>query len=251
MSKHKIYLFLTFLGMLFFAKDSAISLTNNVKENPKKNITTGVQQKPIVFKPRYLDKHNPKPRDINNFGGTRGFTESPLAIVPLEKSQILLSTLAAYPTFWIYLPKTKAKKLILTIKEKNSSVCYESEFSISGKSGIIGLKMSDNMTPLKIGSSYIWSVSIVNGNNPGPNDIWIESWIYRASLKNLPSQSSYLEQARWYSEQGIWYDALNSLTRARIADLNSNEIADLWDLFIKSVDLEQILNQPIKFEILN
>jgi hypothetical protein len=58
------------------------------------------------------------------------------------------------------------------------------------------------------------------------NDPALETGVRCVDSPEAINQGSALEQAAWYEEQGIWYDALNSLIQARQAQPHNQELSD-------------------------
>lgn len=165
-----------------------------------------------------------------------------MALVPTTNAGL---TLAQRPTFWVYLPKTSAKQVVLSIKEEGFQHHSQTFFSIEGKSGIISLKPSQDSTPLEVGKTYQWAVVLICGERPNPNDPSIVSWISRVASPEPKNQGTALIQAAWYGERGIWYDALDSLAEARHAEANDKALTNIWTEFLRSAGLGEIATEPL------
>jgi hypothetical protein len=201
----------------------------------------------ITFKPPVDD---PKP-DKTALGGRRtndkqcvqDATNNPsqtglTALVPLNGTG---STTSAHPTFWIYLPETTASKIILSVMEEKPDGAIkhhaQTAFPIPSQSGLISLKLSDEVSPLEVGKTYKWAVILVCGKSPHPNDPAIKARVNRIkpSLTNQPENP--VKQAIFYGEQGIWYDFLASLAQAKQANPNDQTVKIDWENMLKSLDL--------------
>lgn len=167
-------------------------------------------------------------------------------IIPVVPNNNFALTISDRPDFWIYLPPTSAKQAILSIKEAGTTPHWQQLVSLTGKTGIMGITLSDDAPALKIGKNYQWAVILVCGDRPNPNDPVVTSWIKRVEESQITKGANYpseLEKAADYAKQGVWYDALDIL----IAQKNSstNNWGDLWFQYLQSGSLENIANEPI------
>ncbi len=171
-------------------------------------------------------------------------TPSLIALVPTTNTGLIL---AERPTFFVYLAKTSARQVVLSIREQGTTHHSQTFVPITGESGIISLKPNQDSPPLEVGKIYQWAVVLVCGKRPNPNSPAIVSWVRRVALKKPQPQGKALEQAAWYGEQGIWYDALESLARAQRAQPDNNELHRIWAEFLNSEGLGAIATEPLRF----
>ena len=161
-------------------------------------------------------------------------------------------TVAERPNFWVYLPKTSAREAILSIKEEGIKAHWQQSISLTGEAGITGIKLVDDAPALEIGKNYQWTVILVCGSKPHPNDSMVTARIKRVDESEIRGDSCTapieLEKVAWYAKQGIWYDALDSLIEAKKPSLyNWN---DIWAKYLQSVGLAEIANEPIIIDYL-
>lgn len=157
-------------------------------------------------------------------------------------------TLAERPTFWVYLPKTSAQQVVLSLKAGNRHHS-QTLIQIAGEPGVIGIKPSDDSPALQVGKTYQWALVLVCGERPGPNDPVIVAWVRRVALpqpQNHFNQEA-LKQANWYGRQGIWYDTVTALAQAQRSQPDNNAFALTWANFLQLEGLEAIANQPLRF----
>ncbi|MGA7953768.1 MAG: DUF928 domain-containing protein [Gloeobacterales cyanobacterium] len=166
-----------------------------------------------------------------------------MALVPTTNRGL---TLAERPTFYVYLPETSAKQVALSIKEEGTKYHSQTFFPITGTSGIISLKPSDNSPPLEVGKNYQWAMVLLCDERPNPNDPAIASWVRRVALSKPTNQGTALQQAAWYGQNGVWYDALASLAEARRIQSNNKALTDDWTNLLKSAGLGPIATEPIQ-----
>lgn len=173
---------------------------------------------------------------------------SMMALVPSSNYGL---TLTERPTFFIALPKTSAQQLILSISENGKTYHSQTVIAIKDTPGIIKITPAQDAPPLEVGKEYQWSVVLVCGSKPGPNDPAIASWVRRvAPPQTMPSQLKQehsLAQAVWYGNQGLWYDALNALVEARRSQPQNEAMTSIWSEFLTSVGLQDVSSEPIRF----
>jgi Domain of Unknown Function (DUF928) len=166
-----------------------------------------------------------------------------MALVPKGNRGL---TLAERPTFYVHLPETSAKQVVLSLKEDGTKDHSQTLFPITGTSGIISLKPSDSSPPLEVGKTYQWAVVLLCGERPNPNDPAITAWVRRVALAQPKNQGTTLQQAAWYGQNGIWYDALASLAESRRTQSDNKALTDDWTDFLKSAGLEAIATESIQ-----
>lgn len=226
--------------------------TSNLSTRTDRTITR------VLFKPPPEDKKPERtqgagsrhdgqcPRDVSPTNVAKLSSERP-SMVPLVTTDNTGLTLAERPTFFIYLPETSAKQIVLSIREEGTTHHSQTFFPLTGVSGIINLQPSPDSPPLEVGKTYQWAVVLVCGERPNPNDPAIAASVRRISSPQSIKQGTALEQASWYGEQGIWYDALTSLVKARRSQPNNQDLTDIWVQFLESGGLADISAKPLQF----
>ncbi|VEP16161.1 conserved hypothetical protein [Hyella patelloides LEGE 07179] len=169
-------------------------------------------------------------------------------IVPNENYGL---TLKERPTFWVYLPQTSARQVILSIKEEGATPHWQQSIEVTKEEGIVGIKLADDAPILEAGKNYQWAVILVCENRPNPNDPVVTSWIKRidkSQIKegDLSTTATELEKAASYARQGIWYDALDILIAVKESSINNWQ--DIWLRYLQSGGLTEIANEPIIIE---
>ncbi|MGI0483788.1 DUF928 domain-containing protein [Pantanalinema rosaneae CENA516] len=172
----------------------------------------------------------------------------PLALTALVPSQQFGLTWAERPTLWVYLPKTSARQLVLSIREAGNLPHSQSFLPITGEAGVMGIQVAATAPALEVGKSYQWAVVLVCGDRPSPNDPVVTAWMRRV----LPSPSieppeAPLDRAALYGEQGIWYDALTTLAEAYRAQPHDSTLTQIWAEFLaqSEVGLGEIATMPL------
>jgi hypothetical protein len=170
-----------------------------------------------------------------------------LTVADVPSSNVGL-TVAERPTFWMYLPQTSAKKVVLTLQSEDNSSHFQWSFPVPSAAGIVSLQPPANAPPLKIGQTYQWAVVLVCGERPSPNDPAIAAWVKRVSPAQSIPQSTALSQAAWYGEQGLWYDMLTALGKELRSQPTNPDLTDIWANVLKSEGLEIVAMEPLRQE---
>lgn len=222
---------------------------------PAKTIARGRVSTPkVLFKPPASDR---KP-DRTVGAGSRGqqcFQDLasasssrqllPMALVPPKNMGL---TVAERPTFWVYLPQTSARQVVLSVQNEDASYHSQRIFPVPSSAGIFSLQPPADAPPLKIGEIYQWAVVLVCGERPGPNDPATSAWVQRVSPSQSISQRTALDLASWNGEQGIWYDMVTVLGQELRAQPANPDLTGTWANELKAQGLEIISLEPLRFE---
>jgi len=206
-----------------------------------------IQDTQIIFNdPTPPDKGSPSGR--RRGGASRGPCrqfESLTALVPATKGVVWGQTISDRPTFWFYLPQalTAQTPLEFTVQDPADREIYSSRFTAANtKPGFIQLQLPATTTPLKVGQSYTWTLSVYCDPAKPSSAVFVKGTIQRTALeptvqKRLKTLSP-LEQARVYAASGIWYDALNTLAVLHNRQPGDRQLTALWQTLLKQADLE-------------
>jgi hypothetical protein len=168
-------------------------------------------------------------------------------------------TVAANPTFFVYVPETTAKSAEFWLFDDQDNKVYEtslqlptvvsSDVSSSSVStpGIVKLSLPANVS-LETGKTYHWEFQL-NCPPEDPKDPdasgnplvggWIQRTELSSDLKTKIEQATPLEQAKLYAKARIWSEAL-----MLAAQLRSSHPAE-WEELLKSVGLNEIAQVPL------
>jgi len=193
-------------------------------------------------------------------GGTRNpfvcIQGSPSQLIALLPATNLGLTTAAYPRFFWFMPKSKAKLAEFTLFEvdergEDRTPLYKTTFSIDGTAGVASLSLPSNATlpPLAVGKDYRWSVSLVCSASDRSKDITVDGWVQRVAVKaDLAKQLANAkpsDRVRLYASNGIWFDTVTTLADQRCTNPKDAALTKSWAALLQSVQLGTIAEQPL------
>ena len=165
-------------------------------------------------------------------------------------------TTAAYPRFFWFTPKTKAKFAEFTLSEVDGQMedhtpVYKTIFNLTGTPGVVSLSLpgTASMPPLMVGKDYHWSVSLICKEDDRSKDIRVDGWVQRvsvnAALTNQLATAKPSDRAQIYANNGLWFDAVTTLAEQRCTNTNDRALTASWAELLKSVQLGGIADQPL------
>lgn len=164
-------------------------------------------------------------------------------------------TIAAHPSFFVYIPATSARQIYFSLKDANYEGIYQANLPISGEPGVVKISLPPDLMPLEIGQTYQWSVALMCQPTQ-PDMPWVTGKVERVQLEeklpdNLSSNPS-IQQAVFYGQAGIWYDTLSTLFELnQLAGLDHSAAIDPrwlhqnWVNLLNSVGLSAIANESL------
>ncbi|WP_404787106.1 DUF928 domain-containing protein [Altericista sp. CCNU0014] len=263
MSNHHHSSGLVALGLLLIATGTAFATPLPAKM-PANEIARGAIARGRVSAPKVLFKPPARDRrpDRTVGAGSRGRqcpqdlasapTSSELArqlpLMALVPPSNIGLTMAERPTFWVHLPQTSARQVVLSVQKEDASYHSQWVFPVPSSSGIFSLQPPADAPPLKIGESYQWAVVLVCGERPGPNDPAVAAWVQRVSPSESIVRDTALDRASWNGEQGLWYDMLTVLAQELRSQPANPDLTGTWASVLKSEGLDIVSMEPLRFE---
>ena len=168
-------------------------------------------------------------------------------------------TLAAHPTFWLYLPTRPAAVELILRDEATEKVVYEVKFPVAQGPGIVSFPLPETAPPLEEGKAYRWMFNFfcspeaigASDTSDIPIDLTVSGIVARiappARLVRQLEKASPAEKIALYAENGLWYETLTELAELRRTQPRNAEVADQWMGLLKhqAVKLENIAQEPI------
>ena len=161
-------------------------------------------------------------------------------------------TVAAYPTFFFYVPETAATAVeFVLLDEENGNKLYETMFTITGKPGIFSLSLPTNKTlpPLEIGKNYHWYFSVVCDPEDRAGDVYVDGWVQRVEPSSVLvgelDKASPGEQVALYQKHQLWHETLTTLEKRRRLSPNDAVLAAQWANLLRAAGLSEIAQEPL------
>jgi len=161
-------------------------------------------------------------------------------------------TVAAYPTFFFYVPETAATAVeFVLLDEENGNKLYETMFTITGKPGIFSLSLpaSKTLPPLKIGKNYHWYFSVICDPEDRAGDVYVDGWVQRVepspALMRELDKASPGKQVALYQKYDLWHETLTTLAQQRRLSPNDSVLVAKWTNLLRAVGLEEIAQEQL------
>ncbi|NEP57679.1 MAG: DUF928 domain-containing protein [Symploca sp. SIO2G7] len=167
----------------------------------------------------------------------------PTKMTALMPPDNLVTTVAAHPTLFIYIPGTgQFAEAELAVYDEQDNTVYRKNILLPKTPGILRLSLPETVS-LEIGKNYLWYFSLMCDPDERSREPFVQGWFQRTELNPelqtmLEKESDLLEQALLYCQAKIWHETLTLL-----ADLRESNPAE-WEELLKSVELEEISQQP-------
>jgi hypothetical protein len=219
------------------------------------------QTQPRSFFERIRNVINPRRRSQFISGRSRGGAVRGRCVAPELANTRLTAlipdtnlglTVAAYPTFWFYVPYRKTNEVstaefMLLDEARNPVLAQPIVVNLPESPGIVRLQLPTSTSPLAIDQDYNWYFSInCSARNPSRNP-GVSGWIRRVAespeltiqLRTLPAQQRYVA----YTEHEIWYEVVTELAQYR------DRFPSDWSATLQALNLPEIVAQSPIIEL--
>ncbi|HEY9725211.1 MAG TPA: DUF928 domain-containing protein [Chroococcales cyanobacterium] len=159
------------------------------------------------------------------------------------------STTSAHPMLFVNIPaELSGKTAEFTVQnEASDQEIYKTTFNLTGKSGIVGMRIPDTAPPLVVGQKYLWQVAVYCSNPE--ESLNASSWIERVPLDRTLAtridRATAREKPALYAEAGIWQDTVSTLAELLYRNPNDQSLTQDWASLMQSANLNNVANQPI------
>jgi hypothetical protein len=213
---------------------------------------------PIHLAQNFPDEGDPKGRRRGGTSRREGCPDlrTPItALVPGEETNgtsFLASTVAEYPTFWVYVPEFPAnlRSGEFVLQDEEGKDVFRTAIPLSGKAGAIAIGLPPNpQYALKQNSKYHWFFRVYCGGSQNQSEyIFVDAWVQRVAL--TPDLQRQLETAKpreytAYAAHKVWYDAVTNLAELRRTNPGDRVLTEEWTNLLKAVGLEELAQAPI------
>jgi len=254
---------------LIFTLNSTILMSNRGFAQIKPVYTNNKSSKKFTFR---LPTPPPgKPPGGRSRGGGRrgpcpdlGTNPNLTAIVPFTQNTVKIGetevvrenvwglTTQVSPQFPFYVPFTEKHSLpteFLLRDEESKKIVYQSVVKLPSKPGVINISLPKTVKPLEENKNYRWYFNIYcEAQKPIPS-LRVEGVVRRVKLNEELAKkinaAKPREQVKLYAEQGIWFNAVNTLTKLREKEPENKELNESWKSLLESINLSDVSEQPL------
>lgn len=165
------------------------------------------------------------------------------ALMPVNTMAL---TVAARPTFFVYIPETSATTAELILKDENEENVYTTTINLPGKPGIVSISFPANANPLQTGKTYRWYFDLVCNSN---KRVFLERLMVQrveesANLQRELAKATASDRPDIYARNGLWYDTLMALVAQRSPANNATFTAN-WKQLLEAVGLKAIADKEL------
>jgi hypothetical protein len=177
-------------------------------------------------------------------GGTRGIGNV-LAVNVLAPGDTGFTTQEKPTIYWFASqPIDKPVEVTITSTESLQSAAVpvlEITLQPPIAKGIHAFRLADHNVVLKPGVEYQWFVAVVNNPAQRSNDVLAGGTIKRVEspVQGQIKQASQAQAAALYAEAGIWYDAIDQLSRQISADQSNRQLRERRAALLEQVGLRE------------
>lgn len=214
-------------------------------------LTLGVSILPLVSSVKAIEfpdaPKREEPKSTAAGGRRGGCVSGNIPITPLTPgSDHHIKTVSPQPTFFVYIPPTKAKFLEFILKDSQGNSLDSQEITLTENDRILGIHVGQNVN-LEANKTYQWEISLMCNpmvlNTSNYTKGTIERVILDDKIKQeLLANQDILEQAQIYANNNIWQETI-----ALVASLQSEESQE-WKELLTSVGLENLSEKSLIFQ---
>ena len=177
-------------------------------------------------------------------------------VVPLNYEAL---TTDERPTLLAYIPQStdypasdeRQGMLLLKTAQESIDEAYRKLISLPNSGGIVQIPIPEDAPPLVIGQEYEWilTISCRSGGLFPPGSPTDSAIIKRVALDNalavqLEGQTPS-RQAELLGQNGIWYDTISNLAKARQEQLDDFELNQSWQNILTTMGLQSVSTAPL------
>lgn len=179
-------------------------------------------------------------------GGTRG-VGNVLAVNVLAPGDTGLTT-QEKPTIYWFASQPIDKPVEITITSTESlqdaaTPVLEITLQPPLAKGIHAFRLADHNVALKPGVEYQWFVAVVRNPAQRSNDVLAGGTIKRVADSAVPAQLKQASPAQLpalYAEAGMWYDAIDQLSRQISANQGNRQLRERRAALLEQVGLKEV-----------
>lgn len=180
-------------------------------------------------------------------GGTRTSGTNTTVVIVLTPETMGL-TIRAQPTLYWYLSENVAKHVILTVVDENAiDPIVEATLAPPAQPGIQALDLASLGVRLEPEQHYEWEIALLDPSGDRHRDVYARGAIERvepsADLRAKLATGSPLERAKALAEAGIWYDAMDEVSRAIDSSADAGMMRAARKALLAQVNLNEVATE--------
>lgn len=172
--------------------------------------------------------------------------EQPAAILALLPQSYFGTTISQHAEILVYLPKSKAREGVFSLKDAKGNTLHQMTVPVSGKAGVISIKVPK---ALELEKNYQWFLALKIDGKLSPRTPYVNGWIKRIQpTKELAismQQKDLLKQATALCQDGVWYNCVATLAKLRATQPKNANLNKHWSELLESVGLKLIDKAPV------
>jgi hypothetical protein len=159
-------------------------------------------------------------------------------------------TASPHPTLWFYVPYKNGAShpASFVLQDDDENNIYQGEITLPAEPGIVSVSLAA-APPLEVGKSYQWFFKIYCTKSRSDEPVSVQGAIQRVNLSRAIEQQIKAappqQQINLYAQNGIWFDALNTLATLRLTNPKDQTLAADWASLLQSVALEDLTTAPL------
>ncbi|MEN9234475.1 MAG: DUF928 domain-containing protein [Gloeomargarita sp. DG02_3_bins_56] len=173
---------------------------------------------------------------------------SPQRLTALVPSSSLGLTVAARPSFFVYLPPTGNRPVELMLQDAQGKVLHVSEFQPK-HTGIVRVDLPSHAPELAVGQTYRWYFSIICDPNDSSASLHVGGWVQRIpfgdSLRQQLAKAPVSDRPYLYAKAGLWHETLAAFLELRQAQPANPHLQSDWLSLLQLQGLEQLAQAPV------
>lgn len=206
---------------------------------------------------RYVPPSNLDAPKVSSSGITRSACQEGesiclIALLPdlqLDSRPIPL-TISERPTIYFLSPKfdDKASFEIREVEGLRTKFIYRKTFPLKVEAGVIAFKMPNDAPILEIGKSYRFELNSNGSDFDAKKNV--RGYIRRVSpsqklVDQLKNTFKPIDRAALYAQEGIWFEAIQTLEEAQRTVPSNPEVTEEWISLLSSAKLDRVI--PFSF----
>ncbi len=198
----------------------------------------------LIFKPPFRGTPTARARVG---GGVRSMNASARPFVVVLSPEFTGLTTRSQPTLYWYQSDPVDMSYELTVNKGYDTVLHKT-LQDAGNAGIRRLDLDSSDIKLKPGVEYEWNIALIPNPDDRARDLVSTGTITRMqpdeSLTQTLTGASPTDLPFIYAEHGIWYDALDAISKEIATNPNDRSLTDLRDDLLRQVGLDMATKEP-------